>query len=172
MIAIEPNPEICVDLLFNRRLNGFEKTIRVVLAAANEKDSLLKIGIPASHNRGMSREQSFEAEVIDGYFVPGLRSRQNIQGHVHFVRRCRKNRRGGSELRVLIGLFRDCTIPPPKHIIFEFIPDHFQYGDSPTELLNYLRDQRSITDDIRFALQRGKKSFLNKTYGLGRRANS
>jgi FkbM family methyltransferase len=147
VIAIEPNPEICADLLFNRRLNGFEKIIRVVLTAANEKDCMLRFGVPSRFNRGMSREQLFDVETDDGYFVSGLRVGKILETMSITSVNVVKIDVEGSELRVLKGLFEDSKMLPPTHILFEFIPDHFSYGKSPTELLEYLqyRDYEILT---------------------------
>ena len=142
VLAIEPNPEICADLLCNRRLNNFEETIQVAAVAATEETGLLAFVIPPSTNWGMSREATSETLHGDRYLVFGLPLNELLQAVA--IRRIDviKIDVEGSELRVLRGLFENASTNPPPHILFEFIPDHFSYGGSPVELLRFLEDRR------------------------------
>jgi FkbM family methyltransferase len=143
VVAIEPNPENCVDLLMNRRLNDYLEIIQVVTTAADEKESLLSFALPPPSNRGASREINRNITSDDDlYLVPGFRLTE-IVGALS-IRRIDvvKIDVEGSELRVLKGLLEQRSVPHPKHIVFEFIPEHFSYGGSPIELLKYLEDRK------------------------------
>ena len=135
VIAVEPNPAICSDLLFNVSLNRQLAKIHVVLAAADEKESLLGFNVPPPDNRGMSRESSVADEYE--FLVAGIRLAKILErlsiSRVDVV----KIDVEGSELRALRGLLSD-SVFTPKHIVFEFLPDHFSYGSSPVDLLSFL----------------------------------
>jgi hypothetical protein len=44
----------------------------------------------------------------------------------------------GAELRVLRGLLEGPSALRPEAIVFEYLPDHFQYSESPHGLIDYL----------------------------------
>ncbi len=72
VVAVEPNPEICADLLTNIDLNPDFAKIQVVLAAADEHDSMLGFELPPAENRGVSREsrRSDEFRILSVWSSP------------------------------------------------------------------------------------------------------
>lgn len=141
VLAIEPFPENCADLLENRRLNALQDVIEVASMAVNDVDAFLQFSVPDATNRGMSREVHDLEIKSDIYRVKGVLLRELIQNaglpHVDAM----KMDVEGSELRVLRGLFGSSeAFPPPSHIIFEFLPDDFDYGATPDVLLQFLAD--------------------------------
>lgn len=139
VIAVEPNPEICADLLHNVGLNRNLARIHVVLAAAAEKESLLGFSLPPPNNRGMSRESSVAEE--HEFLVAGARITRILERLLVKKVDVVKIDVEGSEMRVLKGLLENSTFCP-KHIIFEFIPDRFSYGGNPMDILSFLENQK------------------------------
>jgi len=139
VIAIEPNPSICTELLVNRRLNGFENKIEVIAAALAEDSKCLRFQMPPSNNRGMSREcDPANKGSEETFIVPALSLANLLQsigvGKVKFV----KIDVEGAELRVLQGMFQNERRFYPENIVFEFLPEHFNYGTSPAQLVECL----------------------------------
>jgi len=142
VVAVEPNPEICADLLYNRQLNGLERDVQVVAIAANDSNRLLRFAIPSSTNRGLSQELDIQSGLTaTSYWVSGVRLCEILEAllinRVHVV----KIDVEGSELRVLKGLL-DSAFPMPDHILFEFAPKHFSYGGEPKDVLKYLEKRQ------------------------------
>ena len=145
VIAIEPSPEICAELLSNRRLNHQETTMLVVAAAAADANCLLSFAVPISTNelnRGRCREIGDCGEERDWFIAAGVRLREILAKVSVQIVHVMKIDVEGSELRVLKGLFDNLHIPEPRHIIFEFLPNHFSYGKSARDLLEYLEDRQ------------------------------
>jgi FkbM family methyltransferase len=137
VVAVEPNPEICADLLENLALNQLLSRVSVVLAAADEKESLLGFTIPPPENRGVSRESVDPSNFH--FLVPGLRLAHVLERlglkHVDVM----KIDVEGSEFRAIKGLLGETTFRP-KHIVFEYIPDHLRPHHRPQDLLDYLSE--------------------------------
>ena len=143
VVAIEPNPEICAELLFNRRLNNQEQVIMVVAAAATDAACLLPFAVPTSTaglNRGRSRELSDVTQEKDWFFVSGTRLSEILARASVSAIKVMKIDVEGSEFRVLRGLFENESVPQPQHILFEFLPNDFSYAKSPNDLLLYLEE--------------------------------
>ena len=143
VIAVEPNPAICTELLVNRRLSQAERGIRIVCAALSNRSGLLNFTMPPPTNRGASREATTQQlDQTDWYVVPCVTLAAVLE---HFsVERIRvvKIDVEGSELRVLQGLLNADHPCRPEHILFEFLPRYFSYGEHPQDLLNYLRTHK------------------------------
>ena len=143
VVAIEPNPEICTDLFYNRKLNQYEKIIRIVTVAASNEDHLINFSVPLAANRGMSRETTAcEAATTDWYTVGGVRLSEILLALSIRCTAVVKIDVEGSELRVLQGLLDETRFDAPNHIVFEFVPESFSYGRSPAELIEFLEGWR------------------------------
>lgn len=141
VLAIEPFPDNCADLLENRRLNGLQDVIEIASVAVNDVDAFLQFAVPDASNRGMSREVRGLGDRSDKYRVKGVLLSELIQNVGLSRVDAMKVDVEGSELRVLRGLLGSSgAFPPPSHIIFEFLPDDFDYGATPDVLLRFLTD--------------------------------
>jgi FkbM family methyltransferase len=136
VVAIEPNPEICANLLRNRALNGLQSTIVVVPAAVAETHRMATFGIPYETNRGSSRE--VPAEFPDKVHVLTSTLREICAALGIDTVDVMKIDVEGSELTVLRSLFDDNTSPRPNHIICEYMSDQFDYSDARGDLISCL----------------------------------
>ena len=136
VVALEPNPSICAELLANRTANGLDTTLRVVCAAAGDRFDIAPFGVPCAANRGTSRQMETEAgDTVQIPIIPlaiicerlGERSIRLVKIDVE-----------GAELKVLHGLLEGALALRPEAIVFEYLPDHFQYADRPNGLIDYL----------------------------------
>jgi FkbM family methyltransferase len=139
VIAIEPSPSICAELLVNRRLNGFEDKIEVIAAALAEDDGCIRFEVPPPDNRGMSAElEPKNKGLVETFIVPGLQLAKLLQSIEVDKIKIVKIDVEGAELRVLRGMLQSGTRFHPENIIFEFVPWLFKYGSSPGELLQFI----------------------------------
>lgn len=140
VLAVEPNPEICRQLLVQRRLNQMEKRMEVAALALSDRSEILTFEAPPFWNLGLSRQ------VTNGQEFLGLEQFHVATTTLHElcqVRGIRKIRllkidTEGSELAVLRGFFNPGKILC-EHIIFEFMPKDFSYGKTPEDYLDLLR---------------------------------
>ena len=140
VLAIEPNPTICTELLVNRRLNCLEDRIEVIATALTETERCIRFQVPPPINRGMSRELEAKNEgMVETYIVPALSLAKLLQSlnvdKVKFL----KIDVEGAELYVMRGMLQNKTQCYPENIVFEFLPEHFNYGSTPVEFLHFLK---------------------------------
>jgi FkbM family methyltransferase len=137
VLAIEPNPEIAAELLANRRLNGWEDRMLVVIAAASDTTKFARFGIPEPYNRGTSREiaADYTLEAIVVQTAP-LR---DILGFCSIRPQVIKIDVEGAELDVLRGLVGDAEDRFAPNIIFEHIP-RLMRNASADDLIGQLRN--------------------------------
>lgn len=123
VIVVEPNPKTFTYLLKNIELNKFRNIIPI-LAAASNRNSILKMKLPPVNNWGMSRESLSSDDEFTYYVVShklsDLLCGMNIN-HVDVM----KIDVEGHEIEALEGLFNYCQ---PANIIFEFVPEAFKYS--------------------------------------------
>jgi FkbM family methyltransferase len=130
VLAIEPNPSICAELLENRRLNSLESSIAVVNAAVGNRSRLAAFGVPFKDNQGTCRE-------VDGTFANRFYSYTvplaDVCAELGIDRiKLLKIDVEGAENSVLDGVL-DWERLRPEHIVLEYLPEHFDYssGDGP-----------------------------------------
>lgn len=142
VLAIEPNPEICRQLLVQRRLNRMEKRMEVAALALSERPEVLTFEAPPFWNLGFSRQlaQGQEFLGLEQFHVAstGLHELCQIRG-IQKIRLLKIDTEG-SELAVLRGFFNPGKIPC-EHIIFEYMPQEFSYGKSPEDYLQLLHKE-------------------------------
>jgi FkbM family methyltransferase len=139
VVAIEPNPSICAELLRNRVLNSLERTVIVVPVAIADRHELATFGIPTVDNRGSSREVT--AAFLDKVhlFTTTLRE---ICIKLNMLRiDVLKIDVEGGELAVLRSLLDGGKNLRPRHIVCEYLVDTFAYSDDRGNLISCLLDE-------------------------------
>lgn len=148
VIAVEPNAEIFSDLRFNIQLNKLTN-IKPILCAVSDRSEILAFRDPPPENRGTSR---IAESVVTGAFSVGAFSVPEILtfyklGSPKLI----KIDVEGAEKLVLNGLFLSPQYRP-DHIVFEFLPNDFEYGSSPQLLLDLVKgngyELRTVTGDL------------------------
>lgn len=142
VLAIEPNPEICRQLLVQRRLNRMEKRMEVAALALSDRPEVLTFEAPPFWNLGLSRQltQGQEFLGLEQFHVATTRLHELCQ--IRGIQRIRllKIDTEGSELAVLGGFFEPGKILC-ENIIFEYMPQDFSYGKTPEDYLRLLRKE-------------------------------
>jgi FkbM family methyltransferase len=136
VIAIEPNPQICAQLLENRRLNNLERQIEIVCAAVTRERRLVEFGVPPPQNLGMSREAL--PSDTDKFRTVGLPLGELLTDMGVVSVEVLKIDVEGAEWGVIQGFFLNSNRRPPNNIVFEYIPDSFNYGTTPNDVLTFL----------------------------------
>jgi FkbM family methyltransferase len=136
VVALEPNPNICDELLANRTANDLDKVLRVLCVAAGDRFDVAPFGVPCPENRGTSRQIDVDGrDAILSPIMPLAFICERLE-----ERRIRlvKIDVEGAELKVLRGLLEGASALRPEAIVFEYLPEHFQYSDTPDGMLEYL----------------------------------
>lgn len=137
VLAVEPNPSICAELLENIHLNACGDRVKVANVAAGDAQDIIHIGIPEQRNRGMSREVD-PSRVSGAVCVATMRIAAVCRALGMTDIRLVKIDVEGAELHALRGLLEGPDALRPQAILFEYLPEHFSYGDAPHALIRYL----------------------------------
>jgi FkbM family methyltransferase len=132
VVAVEPNPVNYLGLCRNLELNA-RSNVLPVLAAAGEQNGLLRLEPAPAGNTGKTTTRPdvrCGSMIVPSYRLSDLLRQLNID-YVDVV----KMDVEGFEPAVLRGLL-DSSLPPPRHIIFEFIPQVFPSGLEAMRLLD------------------------------------
>jgi FkbM family methyltransferase len=140
VLAIEPNPHCCEQLLWNRRANPHGKVIEVILSAISDPPELLEFGIPPTSALGLSRPLSLGSGQESFWVRPVTLNSLLTNFSISAIRVIKIDVEGG-EFTVLRSLLDHSEIRP-EHIIFEFLPDSFGYGVRPGDFCRYLAEFR------------------------------
>jgi FkbM family methyltransferase len=146
VVALEPNPSICAELLANRAVNGLDVPLRVVSVAADERVDIVPFGVPCAANRGTSRQ--VETEAGDTVHAPTMPLASICARLGEEKIRLVKIDVEGAELRVLRGLLEGPSALRPEAIVFEYLPDHFQYAETPHGLIDYLEAAGYVVETL------------------------
>ncbi|WP_281799681.1 FkbM family methyltransferase [Methylocystis echinoides] len=153
VIAIEPNPEICSELMHNCTLNPSSNVISIACVAADAECELLRFGIPVKRNRGTSRQVN--DDFAGAVFVLSMNLGELLEKiNVERVRLMKIDTEG-SELRILTGLLSGSEHLWPDNIIFEFLPEDFSYGGDPNELPRFVADKGYLLHNIDGSVYQG-----------------
>lgn len=138
VIAFEPNPPICAALLRNRERSRPAARFDVVCAALADGDRVVSFATHSKDNAGSARIVSTVEG--DGLFCVTTSYRKVAETLGIGAVRLAKIDVEGSELLVLREMLALERSSWPEHIVFEFIPEAFDYSDSPAALLTLLRE--------------------------------
>jgi FkbM family methyltransferase len=139
VIAVEPNPPICGELLRNRAINGLDGTVSIVSAAISDARRMVAFGVPERENRGTSREVT--GPFPDSFHLFTASLREICRGLGITAIKAMKVDVEGAELSVLRSLLEGGPDLRPEHIVLEYLPKHFAYAGLAGELLSYLDQQ-------------------------------
>jgi FkbM family methyltransferase len=146
VIAIEPHPAICAELLRNRALNGLESTVIIVPTAIADRRKLAAFGIPSESNRGSSREVPEACADRVHVFTSSLRAVcEELQLKAIDVMKIDVE---GAELTVLRSLFDGGADLRPRHIVCEYVCDAFDYRDERGDLMACLADEGYVIRSV------------------------
>ena len=143
VLAFEPNPEICTDLMWNRRASAFGARVEVAAMALSDQTHLCEFEQPPALNRGMSRERRERS--AEWYRVHATTLAEFCK-HAGINRvRLAKIDVEGDEFRVVRGALAGGL--HLENIIFEFEPSHYDSHAAAREILCFLKDKGyEITD--------------------------
>jgi FkbM family methyltransferase len=132
VVTVEPNPENYLELLGNIQLNDCTN-VYPVLAAAGAADGVVGLQVGTKGNTGSTR--TCDHLLGGGILVPSLRLADLLPRLGVPQADVVKMDVEGSEPAVLDGLLVE-SMPLPKHIIFEYLLDHFATGRAVAERLS------------------------------------
>jgi FkbM family methyltransferase len=139
VVAVEAHPEICAELMRNRSINKLEDTISVVSAAVADRRRFATFGVHYEGNRGSSREV---ASTSGGEFHTVTSTLRDICAGLNVKTiDLMKVDVEGAELAVFRSLFDGGTDLRPRHIVFEYLSQGFDYRDDRGAILGCLADE-------------------------------
>jgi len=140
VVAIEPNPQTCAELLWNRRANRLERVIEVVHLAVSETPGLVYFETPPAANLGGSRQLRADADASVERYVVASASMVQIVDRLGLQKiDVMKIDVEGAEPSVLASVFALPAALWPRNLVFEFLPGLARDGGSPERLLTQLR---------------------------------
>ena len=146
VVAIEPNPPVCAVLLVNRARTAPAARFDVVSGALSDQRGTVSFGIASAGNLGSTRMVGGERS--DAVLCQTLTYRDLIDELQIGAVRAAKIDVEGAELKVLRGFGDVDRARWPDHILFEFIPEAFDYGEAPEALLGFFREADYVLRDI------------------------
>lgn len=146
VLAIEPSPEICASLLRNRMRTRPRARFDIVCVALANDERVTSFGMHSAGNLGSTRMvDPAHADAVFCLTMPYSKLADALEiGAV----RVAKIDVEGAELLVLRGFAGLDRSRWPDHILFEFIPDAFDYFASPQELIAFVRDSGYLLRDV------------------------
>jgi len=146
VVAIEPNPVVCATLLENRARTEPAARFDVVSGALSDVRGLVSFGVASTGNLGSNRMVGTGRS--DAVTCQTL-TYHNLVDELGIAKvRAAKIDVEGAELKVLRGFGDVERARWPDHILFEFIPDAFDYGDSAQTLLSFFTENNYVLRDV------------------------
>ena len=139
VIVVEANPIAFSSLLTNISLNNCENILPILGFAASDTFSAIDVSIARRENLGMTRATNLvkEGEYFESKYIAFSFKLSNLllSQKIDYVNLVKMDIEG-AELDALKGLL-DSNDFLPEHIIFEFLPDHFEKSGL---ILDFLAD--------------------------------
>lgn len=135
VIAIEPNPQNCQQLLANRKASNFCARIEVVFAAVSDDRRLIDFGVPSPFARAICRPRPAGSDA-EGFWAPAVRIQEVLQALEPSRVKAVKIDVEGAERDILKSLFVSGF--RPENIIFEYAPEQFDYGEQDGTLIGFV----------------------------------
>lgn len=146
VVAVEPSPTNCASLLRNRTRTRPRARFDIVCAALSDNHRVTAFGIHSADNLGSTRMvDPAQADAVFCLTMPYSKLAAALEiGAV----RAAKIDVEGAELLVLRGLAGLDRPRWPDHILFEFIPEAFDYFASSQELIAFFRNSGYVLRDV------------------------
>ncbi|MGH6875997.1 MAG: FkbM family methyltransferase [Rhizomicrobium sp.] len=134
VLAIEPHPLNCEQLLANRRASAYRDRIEVVFGAASDHRQMIDFGIPPPSARAICRARP--DSTTEGFWAPALQIPDILKQLKRDRVKAIKIDVEGAERGVLKG-FLDAGMRP-ENIIFEYAPGQFDYDEGAGSLIRFV----------------------------------
>jgi len=149
VVAIEPNPRACAELLWNRRANRLERIIEVIHLAVSDAPGLVYFETPPAANLGGSRQLTADADASVERYVVATASMAAIAERIGLQKiDVMKIDVEGAEASVLASLFALPQVLWPRNLVFEFLPGLSSDGGSAERLLAQLHAKGYLVTTI------------------------
>ncbi len=136
VIAVEPYPNNCEQLLINRKLSNYCDRIEVVVAAVSGGFEITDFTIPSPFARGLCRARPASSRV-EGFWIPSVGVYDVVRRFGITSAKAVKIDVEGAERSVLKSLLKSGNLRP-ENIIFEYIPTQFDYDEGDCNLIQFV----------------------------------